>query len=235
MKLINKSIHRYQTIKFNVNNLSIFDLYKSKKHQILMISVYKLKPKFQQLLTPILLFLNKNKITANQITISSIILSIIIGLLFWDADSSRWFFLILPIGLLLRMALNALDGMMARKFNQTSKLGEVLNEIGDIISDVIIFFPLLKFQPESLYLIIVFIILSVINEFAGLMGKVIGKERRYEGPMGKSDRALAVGIYGLLSFFAVNITDYSSYIFGILILLLMISTYTRLKKSLHEA
>ncbi|HCM33853.1 CDP-alcohol phosphatidyltransferase family protein [Chryseobacterium sp.] len=200
-----------------------------------MISVYKLKPKFQQLLAPVLLFLNKNAITANQITISSILLSVIIGVLFWNADISKWFFLSLPIGLLLRMALNALDGMMARRFNQTSKLGEVLNEVGDIVSDVIIFFPLLKFQPESLYLIVIFIVLSIINEFAGLMGKIVGKERRYDGPMGKSDRALMLGLYGLLIFFGVSITTISSYIFGAIILLLFISTYTRLKKSLNEA
>ncbi|WP_284464610.1 CDP-alcohol phosphatidyltransferase family protein [Chryseobacterium sp.] len=200
-----------------------------------MISVYKLKPKFQQLLTPVLLFLNKNAITANQITISSILLSVIIGVLFWNADTSKWFFLSLPIGLLLRMALNALDGMMARRFNQTSKLGEVLNEVGDIVSDVIIFFPLLKFQPESLYLIIIFIVLSIINEFAGLIGKIVGKERRYDGPMGKSDRALMLGLYGLLIFFGVSITTISSYIFGAIILLLFLSTYTRLKKSLNEA
>ncbi|WP_326980952.1 CDP-alcohol phosphatidyltransferase family protein [Chryseobacterium sp. MYb264] len=199
-----------------------------------MISVYKLKPKFQQLLTPILLFLHRNKITANQITISSILLSAIIGILFWNAEHSKWFFLSLPIGLLIRMALNALDGMMARKFNQISKLGEVLNEVGDIVSDVIIFFPLLKFQPESLYLIIIFIVLSIINEFSGLLGKVIGKDRRYDGPMGKSDRALLLGLYGLLIFFGVNISGISNYIFGIIIALLIISTFTRLKKSLHE-
>lgn len=200
-----------------------------------MISVYKLKPKFQQLLTPVLLFFHRNKITANQITISSIALSVIIGILFWNADISKWFFLSLPVGLLLRMALNALDGMMARKFNQTSKLGEVLNEMGDIVSDIIIFFPLLKFQPESLYLIVVFIVLGIINEFAGLMGKIVGKERRYDGPMGKSDRALILGLYGLLMLFDVNISGVSQYIWGITIALLLISTYIRLKKSLHEA
>ncbi|WP_312397636.1 CDP-alcohol phosphatidyltransferase family protein [Chryseobacterium sp.] len=199
-----------------------------------MISVYKLKPKFQQLLTPLLLFLHRNKITANQITISSILLSVIIGILFWNADHSKCFFLSLPIGLLIRMALNALDGMMARKFNQISKLGEVLNEVGDIVSDVIIFFPLLKFQSESLYLIIIFIVLSIINEFSGLLGKVVGKDRRYDGPMGKSDRALILGLYGLLIFFGVQISGISYYIFGIIIALLIISTFTRLKKSLHE-
>ncbi|HCA08242.1 CDP-alcohol phosphatidyltransferase family protein [Chryseobacterium sp.] len=200
-----------------------------------MISVYKLKPKFQQLLTPVLLFLHRKNMTANQITVSSIVLSIIIGILFWNADLSKWFFLSLPIGLLVRMALNALDGMMARKFNQTSRLGEILNEVGDIVSDVIIFFPLLKFQPESIYLIVTFIILSIINEFAGLIGKVVGKERRYDGPMGKSDRALILGVYGLAVFFGADISGISKYIFALIIVLLTVSTYIRLKKSLHES
>lgn len=173
--------------------------------------------------------------TANQITVSSIVLSVIIGILFWNADLSKWFFLSLPIGLLIRMALNALDGMMARKFSQTSRLGEVLNEVGDIVSDVIIFFPLLKFQPESIYLIVTFIILSIINEFAGLIGKVVGKERRYDGPMGKSDRALILGVYGLAVFFGADISGISKYIFALIIVLLTVSMYIRLKKSLHEA
>jgi CDP-diacylglycerol--glycerol-3-phosphate 3-phosphatidyltransferase len=199
-----------------------------------MISVYQLKPKFQQLLQPILIFLNKRKITANQITVASIILSVIIGVLFWNSDRYNWFFLSLPIGLLLRMALNALDGMMARKYNQMTKLGEVLNEVGDIFSDLILFFPLIKFQPESLYLIVGFISLAIINEFAGLLGKVVGKNRRYEGPMGKSDRALLFGIYGIIMFCGVQISDYSGYIFGVIILLLLFSTFTRLKKALNE-
>jgi CDP-diacylglycerol--glycerol-3-phosphate 3-phosphatidyltransferase len=199
-----------------------------------MISVYQLKPKFQQLLQPILIFLNKRKITANQITVASIILSVIIGVLFWTSDRYNWFFLSLPIGLLLRMALNALDGMMARKYNQMTKLGEVLNEVGDIFSDLILFFPLIKFQPESLYLIVGFISLAIINEFAGLLGKVVGKNRRYEGPMGKSDRALLFGIYGIIMFCGVQISDYSGYIFGVIILLLLFSTFTRLKKALNE-
>ncbi len=204
------------------------------KTQYIMISIYKLKPKFQQVLNPVLLFLHKHKITANQITIGSVFLSILIALLFWNADTNKWYFLSLPIGLLLRMAFNALDGMMARKFNQISKLGEILNEVGDVISDVVIFFPLLKFQPESLYLVIIFIVLSVINEFSGVLGKVIGADRRYDGPMGKSDRAFVLGVYGLIKFFEVPMASYSNYIFGAVILLIAISTFTRLKKSLSE-
>jgi CDP-diacylglycerol--glycerol-3-phosphate 3-phosphatidyltransferase len=171
-------------------------------------------------------------ITANQITISSIFLSLIIGTGFWFADKNIALFLILPIGLFLRMALNALDGMMAKIYHQQSKKGEILNEMGDIISDFFVFLPLLKFEQEISYLIVIFICLSMINEFAGVLGKAVSNERRYDGPMGKSDRALILGIYGILSYFSINFNKYSTYIFSVIILLLVLSTIIRIKKSL---
>jgi CDP-diacylglycerol--glycerol-3-phosphate 3-phosphatidyltransferase len=197
-----------------------------------MISVYKIKPAFQKLLTPVLKGLHKIEVTANQITWSSILLSLLIGIAFWYANQYRMLFLALPIGLLIRMALNALDGMMARTYNQQTKKGEVLNELGDIISDLFIFFPLLFFEKHITYLIVVFISLSIINEFAGLLGKIISGERRYDGPMGKSDRAFVMGLYGILSFVAIDFTAYSVWIFSTIILLLTVSTAIRINKAL---
>lgn len=198
-----------------------------------MISIYQIKPKFQQLLKPILTLLYKNGITANQITISSIFFSLLIGITFWWADRMKILFLALPIGLVIRMALNALDGMMARTYNQQTKKGEALNELGDIVSDVFIFFPLIKFEQTNIYLIVGFICLCIINEFSGLLGKVLSGTRRYDGPMGKSDRAFIIGVYGILSFLSVDFKEYSVWIFSILILLLIASTIIRIKKALH--
>lgn len=197
-----------------------------------MISVYNLKPKFQALLKPVLEFLHSKGVTANQITLVSVLWSFLIAAFFWFADLNSYFFLALPTGLFIRMALNALDGMMARIYNQQSKLGEILNELGDVISDFVLFLPLIKYEPNSLYLIVVFICLSIINEFAGLLAKVVSSERRYDGPMGKSDRAFIIGLYGLLSFFGFNNFSFSPYIFLCLILLVSLSTFIRLKKSL---
>lgn len=197
-----------------------------------MISIYNLKPKFQALLKPILEFLHSKGVTANQITLASVFWSFLIAAFFWFADSNHYYFLALPIGLFVRMALNALDGMMARIYKQQSKLGEILNELGDVISDVVLFLPLIKYEPDSLYFIIVFICLSIINEFAGILAKVVSGERRYDGPMGKSDRAFMIGLYGLLSFFGLNHFSFSPYIFLLLIVLVSLSTFIRLKKSI---
>lgn len=197
-----------------------------------MISIYNLKPKFQALLRPVLTFLHSKGVTANQITLFSVVWSFLIAILFWFADEYRLFFLALPIGLFVRMALNALDGMMARVYQQQSKLGEILNELGDVISDVVLFFPLLKFEPKVLYLIVIYICLSIINEFAGILAKVVSGERRYDGPMGKSDRAFIIGLYGLAAFLGYSPLPYSTYLFTILLVLITASTYIRLKKAL---
>jgi CDP-diacylglycerol---glycerol-3-phosphate 3-phosphatidyltransferase len=198
-----------------------------------MISVYNIKPKFQNILKPVLQFLHRLNITANQITISSILLSVCIGILFWFSDTNKLFFLALPIGLFIRMALNALDGMMARTYNQQTKLGEVLNEIGDVISDVLIFFPLIKFEAHQIYLVVAFLCLGIINEFSGFMGRVVSGTRRYDGPMGKSDRALVIGLYGIVSYIGFDLSGFSVYIFATINLLLLLSTFTRLKKALN--
>ncbi len=197
-----------------------------------MISVYSIKPKFQQLLRPILEILYKMGCTANAITVASILLSLILGVIFWFYADNSWAFLVIPFGLLLRMALNALDGMMARTYNMQSKLGEILNEIGDVVSDIFIFFPLIKLPFINVYLLFAFIVLSVINEFSGVLAKAISGERRYDGPMGKSDRALCIGLMCLLIYFWNDAQLYINYALGIMIFLLIISTYTRLKKTI---
>lgn len=211
-----------------------FMLYLPKENYEHMISIYKIKPQFQRLLTPVLELMHHKHITANQITVSACILSAIIGGMFWLANYNRWLYLALPIGLLIRMALNALDGMMARRYNQISRKGEMLNELGDVVSDTIIYLPLIKFQPECLYLIVIFIAMSIINEYAGIMGKVLSGKRNYDGPMGKSDRAFILGIYGFISLWGVDISVYSFYLFLIINLLLLISTWIRIKKALYE-
>ena len=118
-----------------------------------MISIYKIKPKFQQLLMPLLKLLRRWGISPNVITIFSIILSFVLSYFFWNSSANSLYFLIVAFGLLLRMMLNALDGMMARIYNLQSKLGEILNEVGDIISDVAIYFPLILFESLELSLI----------------------------------------------------------------------------------
>ncbi len=199
-----------------------------------MISVYKIKPAFQQLLRPVLTFLHKLGVTANAITWMAILLSIGTGVFTWFYPSTIAL-LILPLALLFRMALNALDGMMARTYNMQSKKGEILNELGDLVSDFIMFAPLFFLFKLNVFVLIAFLFLSMVNEFAGILGKAVSGERRYEGPMGKSDRALVVGLFSLISFFTDALIPYSNYTFIAICGLLVLSTCVRIYKTLKTA
>jgi CDP-diacylglycerol---glycerol-3-phosphate 3-phosphatidyltransferase len=91
------------------------------------------------------------------------------------------------------LALNAIDGMLARDFKQRSNLGAYLNELSDVLSDAFLYLPfayLPGFDPLWIGAVIVF---AVISELAGVVAATTGASRRYDGPMGKSDRALAFG------------------------------------------
>jgi CDP-diacylglycerol--glycerol-3-phosphate 3-phosphatidyltransferase len=199
-----------------------------------MISVYKIKPKFQKLLLPLLLLLRKIGVTPNHITVFSIIFSFFLGFLLLNASENNFLYLLVALGLLLRMALNALDGMMAKNYNLQSKSGEVLNEIGDIFSDVAIYFPLLYFESLRFEYVVIFIILSIINEFCGVLAKIISGERRYDGPMGKSDRALFIGLLCIFLFFTIEVYHFLNYVLILTIVLMMISSYLRLINAINK-
>lgn len=87
-----------------------------------MISIYQLKPRFQALLRPIVVRLDRMGVTANTVTLFAMFVSCALGGILFVAASAR-LFLLLPLWMFLRMALNAVDGMLAREFGHKSSLG----------------------------------------------------------------------------------------------------------------
>ena len=79
-------------------------------------TLYQIKPLFQSLLRPTMFWLYKHHVTANHITLAALALSLLTGLLLMLV-AQPILFMLLPIVLFIRMALNALDGMLARECN----------------------------------------------------------------------------------------------------------------------
>jgi CDP-diacylglycerol--glycerol-3-phosphate 3-phosphatidyltransferase len=161
-------------------------------------SVYELKPRFQSLLRPLVGSLARSGVTANQVTLAAVVVSVATGTALLVAPGAFWALLLVPAVLLLRMALNAVDGMLAREHGQQSRLGALLNELGDVVSDAALYLPFAMIPDLEPRLVVVIVVLAVIAEMTGVVAVQIGGERRYEGPMGKSDRAFAFGLLALL-------------------------------------
>lgn len=194
-------------------------------------SLYALKPGFQSLLRPVARTLARAGIQANQVTLLACALSVTTGVLLMAHVT----LLILPPFLLLRMAMNALDGMLANEFGQKSDLGAYLNELTDVISDACLYLPfafLGIFEPLWIGAVILF---AAVSEMAGVLGVTIGASRRYDGPMGKSDRAFAFGAMALWIGLGGNVMKWVAWLFPRLVLVLLALTIlNRIRNGLAE-
>ena len=197
-------------------------------------SIYDLKPKFQNLLRPLVITLEQRGVTANQVTLTACAISIILGLILTALSDYNWLFILIPIWLFVRMALNAIDGMLAREFNQKSRLGGYLNEITDVVSDAALYLPFAFISPFDALQIGLIIWLSALTEFCGVLGQVQGKTRRYDGPLGKSDRAFLFGVLGLVYVFVPVLPDFLYWLVWIAIILLIATCVKRVKFGLAE-
>ena len=197
-------------------------------------SIYALKPKFQNLLRPLVRQLAAISVTANQVTLIACLLSILLGVVLALFPTFSSLFFLIPIWLFLRMALNAIDGMLEREFNQKSRLGGYLNEITDVVSDAALYLPFAFVAPFNGIQISSIIWLAALSELCGILGQVQGKTRHYDGPMGKSDRAFVFGVLGLL--YAVNGSLHSFFwwVANIVIILLILTCLKRVKNGLAE-
>ena len=197
-------------------------------------SIYDLKPKFQNLLRPLVIKLEQRGVTANQVTLTACAISVILGLILTAFSGYHWLFILIPIWLFVRMALNAIDGMLAREFNQKSRLGGYLNEITDVVSDAALYLPFAFVHPFDALQIGLIIWLSALTEFCGVLGQVQGKTRRYDGPLGKSDRAFLFGVLGLVYVFVPTLPDFLYWLLWVAIILLIVTSVKRVKSGLAE-
>ena len=196
-----------------------------------MASIYDLKPRFQALLRPITNSLAAKGVTANQVTIAASVISLATGALVATWPESRPILLLVPLVLFVRMALNAIDGMLAREHNMKSRRGAVLNELGDVISDAAIYLPIALVPEVPAALVVVLVVLGIISEMAGVVAVQIGAERRYDGPLGKSDRAFAFGLIAFLLGCGVQPGAWLTWLLAVLILMADITIIRRARQA----
>ncbi len=151
-------------------------------------SIYALKPRFQQVLSPARRRLIRHGVSANQITGAGLGASALVGGAFILAGRLPGLLWMVPVLLLARMALNALDGLVARETGTASAGGRMFNEMADVAGDVVAYLPLAVFLPGHALWVAVVVCGGLLAEFASVIG---GEPRRNQGPLGKSDRAFA--------------------------------------------
>lgn len=197
-------------------------------------SIYQLKPAFQSLLRPLVGALARAGIRANQVTLAACLVSIGVGALLVLHPGQAALFVLVPIWMLLRMAMNAIDGMLAREFAQKTPLGAYLNEISDVLSDAALYLPFGLIAGSSMTAVAVVIVLAATSELAGAVAVMTGASRRYDGPMGKSDRAFVFGLLGLLVALGVPLAAWLNWVWAAVAALTALTIANRIRGGLRE-
>ncbi|MDH5823121.1 CDP-alcohol phosphatidyltransferase family protein [Luteimonas sp. RD2P54] len=199
-------------------------------------SIYALKGRFQALLRPLVDVLYRAGTTANQVTLAALLLSLAVAaLVYLRAPLQPLLYLLLPGWMLLRMALNAIDGMLAREFGQQSRLGAYLNELCDVIADAALYLSLLGVPGVQPHLPWTLALLAALTEYAGVLGVMAGASRRYDGPMGKSDRAFVVGLLGVLLGSGAIAAPTVNLVLAAMALLCLVTVWRRVDRGLRES
>ena len=197
-----------------------------------MSTLYRLKPQFQQLLRPIATTLAASGVRADAVTVGETLVSLALGAYLFTQAANPAAFLMLPLWLFLRMAANAVDGMIARE-QGPSRLGIYLNELCDVLSDAALYLPFAAVPPFGWPSVAAVVLLSMLAELAGALGALAGGRRRYEGPLGKSDRALAFGALGLWIGTSGTLPDWAFWIMPLLGLGLCATVVNRVRAGLE--
>jgi len=198
-------------------------------------TIYDLKPKFQALLRPIAAWLARAGVTANGVTVAALLLSVAQGAWLALAPGEALPLLLLPVTLFVRMALNAIDGLMAKEHDLATPQGAVLNELSDVIADAALYLPFALIPGVNASLVVLVVVTGIIAEMAGALGPLIKAPRRYDGPFGKSDRALAFGLLAVLLGLGLAPGLWTSVYLGILLALSVCTVINRARRIVAEA
>ena len=200
-----------------------------------MATIYDLKPAFQGLLRRPANALAAAGVTANQVTLLALLLSAATGALLLAWPTRRWVLALVPAVLFLRMALNAIDGMLAREHGMKSKLGAVLNELGDVVSDAALYLPFAFVPGVPAGWVVLVVLVGILGEMAGVVAVQVGAPRRYDGPFGKSDRAFLFGLLALLLAAGIEPGAWVGVLLAAACALGVLTVFNRARAALREA
>lgn len=134
---------------------------------------------------------------------ASIVAAGIAAWLFWQSRTHPRYIVLAVAFAMLRLWLNMFDGMVALAAGKGSKRGEIVNDLPDRVSDVLIFAGVAHSGWCNAYYAYWVAIAAVIVAYVGLFGQAVGVQREFSGVMAKPWRIVALSIGALATMFLV--------------------------------
>lgn len=201
--------------------------------------IYSIKPEFQKFLSPVMRLFVKLGIGPTAINILALLFSIAGGLAIYCSSFNLMLLSAVPFIAFIRIALNALDGMVARDTKaKNQEFGEVLNEFIDRLSDIAFFLGIAFVSYANAALALSSLACILLVSYAGIVGKAAGGSRQYTGLMGKADRMfwLSAACIAILIFQNLKSEIINGFLWFVLALsiITILMRFSAIKKELYR-
>ena len=182
-----------------------------------MAGIYQIKPAFQRSLRGIEDWLVARGVHPDWLTYAALLLSALGGACLYFAPDRTWLLLFVPIVAAVRTALNALDGLVAKRTGLARPWGEVLNEFCDRLADVALLGGMALAAPADHLLGAVVVVVMLLSSYLAILSKAAGGRRQYAGPMGKADRMVLLALAAPLGLFLPLEWIYNGFLWLVLV------------------
>jgi phosphatidylglycerophosphate synthase len=195
--------------------------------------IYQIKPAFQRSLGGVEAWLVPRRVHPDWLTYAALALSVLGGLALYLAPERPWLLILLPFIAVIRTALNALDGLVAKRTGLARPWGEVLNEQCDRFADVALLGGIALAAPTLHLLGAAAVVAMLLTSYLAILSKAAGGRRQYAGPMGKADRMVLLAVFAVLGLFLPLDLIYNTYL-GVVLAGLAVTFVQRARATHHD-
>jgi len=162
--------------------------------------LYRTKPAAQRLINPLVDVCVARGISADALTIAAVPVAAGGGACLALSDRLPALLLLVPLLAATRLVLNLIDGQVARRTGTSHPWGEVLNELGDRVADVLFIGGLAFVAAIGPFLALSAVVSALLASYAGVTARATGAPRGYGGVMSKPGRMVVLAVAALLAF-----------------------------------
>ena len=130
----------------------------------------------------------------DAISYASVVAAALAAFCFWKSGLHPWLLFVAPLFCYLRLWFNMLDGMVALASGKASWRGEILNDLPDRVSDVLIFAGVAHSGWMNPFIGYWATIFALLTAYVGMFGQAVGVQREFTGVMSKPWRMVTLGV-----------------------------------------
>ena len=139
-------------------------------------------------------------VNPDAISYASVVAAGIAAFCFWKSGLHPWLLFVAPLFCYLRLWFNMLDGMVALASGKASWRGEILNDLPDRVSDVLIFAGVAHSGWMNPFLGYWAAMFALLTAYVGMFGQAGGVQREFSGVMSKPWRMVTLGVGAWITF-----------------------------------